>query len=68
MRLFKKNPLLRPKSATFCPGCPKKDLQLNKDFTFDIKIPEQEPVVNKPKISIISEKIKKKSHLKQTLF
>lgn len=68
MKLFKKNPLLRPKSATFCAGCPKKDLQLNKEFVFDIKIPEQEPVENKPKISIISEKIKKKSNFKQTLF
>lgn len=31
---------LKPKNATFCPGCPSKDLALNKTFSFDIPEPE----------------------------
>lgn len=69
MRLFTKNPLLRPKNVTFCPGCPNKDLQLNKEFNFEIPTNTVNAVnAPKPRVSLVSDKLNKNSNKNQTLF
>lgn len=39
MKLNHIKQLLRPKNATFCPGCPGK-LELDKVFNYDIPVPQ----------------------------
>lgn len=71
---MKLNPFkfLKPKNATFCPGCPSKDLNLNKEFTFDIQepVPDEEPKkVNKVmSLKEINVKASNRNSKIQTLF
>lgn len=63
---------LKPKNVTFCPGCPKKELVLNKNFQLDIPMPTvKEPESVKSKVTTLKDmgKVQKQNSGKiKTLF